>query len=145
MEKKTGIWMDGRVAEIFTFEDLNEQPIIEVIQSDIREMKPRGGSRSKEPYGPMENVSESKFTEKRKHQEAAFFKTTYAQINGRKNLYVFGPSNTKNKFVNYLKENYSDQNFNITLKDSDHPTLKQKTAEIRRHFILEFKKTRIAI
>lgn len=145
MAKKTGIWMDGRVAEIFTFEDLNEQPNIEIIKSGIEEMKPRGGSRSKQPYGPMETVSESKFLEKRKHQEVAFFKDIYTQTKGGKDLYVFGPSTTKNKFVDYLKEHYSGQNFNIVLRNSDHPTQKQKAAEIRRHFVIEFKKTRLAI
>jgi len=145
MEKKTGIWLDGRIAEIFTFEDLNEQPNIDTIKSDIEEMKPRGGSRSKQPYGPMEKVSESKFLQKRKHQEAAFFKAIYNQIDGGKNLYVFGPSNTKDKFVDYLKEHYSGIDFNVTVKNSDHPTNKQKIVEVRRHFILEYRKTRVAI
>lgn len=145
MKKKTGIWLDGRVAEIFTFEDLNEQPNIEIVKSDIEEMKPRGGSRSKQPYGPMETVSESKFLEKRKHQESTFFKNIYTQTEGGKNLYVFGPAKTKNKFVDYLKEHYSGENFNIVLKNSDHPTQKQKVAEIRDHFVLEFKKTRLSI
>lgn len=145
MEKKIGIWMDGRVAEVFTFTDMNEEPNISLVTSGIEEMKPRGGSRSKQPYGPMEKVSESKFLEKRKHQEANFFKAIYAQIKGGTNLYVFGPSNTKDKFVDYLNEHYRGSNFNIVVKNSDHPTQKQKVAEVRRHFVIEYRKTRIAI
>lgn len=145
MKNNIGIWLDSRKAEIFTYKSLEENPEVQVIRSNINESKPHGGSRSKQPYGPMDTVSESKFTEKRKHQEADFFENIFKALPEVKDLYIFGPSVTKQKFAAYLKETPQGRNLKLIVENSDHPTQNQKQAEIREHYVLKFKKAHLHI
>ena len=69
---RTGIWMDYKEANIIHLKDKGTEVLN--IESNIEPHKPRGGSKSKSAWGPVDTVSESKYLERRKRQEADYLK-----------------------------------------------------------------------
>ena len=59
MKKQTGIWLDFKNAFIITLE--NKSVDVKTIDSDIEDYHVKGGARSKQPWGPMDKTSESKY------------------------------------------------------------------------------------
>ena len=90
---KTGIWIDTRQAYIIRVDHENSD--ISMIKSEIEDHKPRGGSRSNVPYGPVETVSEQKYLERRNHQERTFFDRIIEAVNQDNGVLIMGPAQAK--------------------------------------------------
>lgn len=100
----TGIWIDRHKAHIITYAD--EQEIEQLIESDVEDYHVKGGSRSKTPWGPQDNVSDRKFLERRKQHLKNFFSEISKVIENSDAIAIYGPADTKTHFKEDLKNNY---------------------------------------
>jgi hypothetical protein len=132
MKKQIGIWLDFKQADIITLHGKTE-PMVTSIQSDIDFGKIKGGSRSVSPWGPQMATSESKHTERRKHQESAYFEKIIKQVQDAEALYIFGPAEAKDGLARALKESDFHPQL-LAVETADSMTLPQKIAKVREVF-----------
>lgn len=128
--KRCGIWIDSRSADIiYTSEGLQHHEIT----SSIEEFNPKGGSRSKNPYGPMDKMDEKKYLHRKEQQIKAYFEQILSHIGDVDELLLFGPSQTKNQLEQFLQKS---SNFNgiIAVETADSITKNQKIAKVKNHF-----------
>ncbi len=78
MKKQIGIWIDFRNANIIELK--KDKVDVGIVVSEIEEIQPVGGARSRQPWGPMDNVSESKFLDRRKKQEKSFYESVMKAV-----------------------------------------------------------------
>jgi len=129
---KIGIWLDFRVANIITLNGKGES--VENIDSNVDPSKPRGGSRPKMKYGPVDTVSEKHFSERRKQAKKAYYENLMTAVKDADELYLFGPAEAKDGLLKAIKAN---NNFKPTLKGiaaADGMTENQKVAKVRAFF-----------
>lgn len=129
---KVGIWLDFRGANIITLKGKGAD--IENIDSDIDPAKPRGGSRSKKKWGPVDTVSEKHFLERRKQEEKAYYENLIAKVKDADELYLFGPAEAKDGLLKAIK---ATKNFKPTfrgMESADSMTENQKVAKVREFF-----------
>jgi hypothetical protein len=100
MKVKTGIWLDKRKAIVVKLIGKDSQ--VSTIDSNIETYNPKGGSRSKEPYGPMMNIKEKGYREREKHQSKIFFENIIEFISESDQIFICGPADMKNEFRKYL-------------------------------------------
>ena len=127
-----GIWLDLKEATIVKLDGDTEK--LEQVNSEIEDFHPKGGSRSKQAYGPMEKVSEKKYLQRRKQQMKAYFKTIKAHLMEAKEVFIFGPAETKDHFFKDLEE---DNTVQFTIKGverADSMTQNQKVAKVKAVF-----------
>ena len=99
--RQTGIWLDWNDAYIF---HLNDGLISKKrIKSNIEHYNVKGGSRSKTPYGPMQNTSESKALARKKQQSSDYFKRLLMETSKSQELLIMGPAEAKIAFRDYYK------------------------------------------
>lgn len=102
-----GIWLDYKEANIITKQGVGID--VKTILSEIDPGKPKGGHRSKTPYGPMDKISEGKYSEKRKHQLDAFFKVICDEVRACDEVFIMGPAEAKiglRKYMSNIKDLY---------------------------------------
>lgn len=93
--KQVGIWLDYREAYIVELSE-NHSPVLKHLRSGIEPGVPKGGVRSKTPYGPQGGPSEQRFQEKRHHQEKAYFERIIREVApDARQIIVFGPAEAK--------------------------------------------------
>ena len=131
MKKKVGIWLDYRKADIIAING-GEINTIEV-RSNLDESKPIGGARSKQPYGPMDTVSESKHLEKRKQQLKSFYQEIMSKIKDADELFVFGPAEAKIGF-NKEMDIPAFKPVILGVENADSITLNQKISKVKSFF-----------
>jgi hypothetical protein len=126
------VWLDNHNAHIISFIDGKEKR--KTLVSGVEDFHPRGGSRSKVPYGPMDKVSESTVLERKKHQLALFFEEIKKKLIQADVILIMGPGMAK---VHLEKSIESDNKFKgipletITL---DSLTINQIAETARNHF-----------
>lgn len=128
-KRQTGLWMDSRHCYLV---HLNGEEVLQkVINSNLDEGKPKGGSRAKSPWGPMDTVSESKHLAKRKAQLKHYFTEIADELKGSKSLLALGAGGTRDHFCHYLSED-SDLTFSkIISQKSDKMTANQLVAKVK--------------
>lgn len=129
---KVGIWLDYRAANIISLKGKGENML--TIESNIDPSKPRGGSRPKNKYGPVDTVSEKHFLERRKQAEKAYYENLMTAVKDADELYLFGPAEAKDGLLKAIKAN---KNFKPTFKGietADSMTENQKVAKVRAFF-----------
>jgi len=130
--KQVGIWLDYKEANIITKQ--KDEIDIKNIPSGIDPGKPKGGHRSKVPYGPMDKISEGKYLEKRNHQLDAFFKVICDEVRTCDELFIMGPAEAKiglRKYISRFKDLY------VKLKDvqsADSITENQKVERVKKFY-----------
>ena len=132
MKKRIGIWLDFKEANVIVLE--KEGANVENILSEIEHFHPKGGARSKSPYGPMDKISESKYLARRRSQEKAYFEKLMDTVKSADELFVFGPAEAKDGLLKAIK---SSRNFPPVLKGverADSMTENQKVAKVRAFF-----------
>jgi hypothetical protein len=129
MKKQIGIWLDFSEAVI-----ISPDGTITIIPSEIEHKKPKGGSRSKSPWGPMDKISESKYLARRLQQETHFYTRIMDVLPDGQELFIFGPAEAKLNFQKALEAN-SARSFNILgLETADAMTNNQKVARVKDFF-----------
>ena len=136
---KVGIWIDTREAYVVKV-SRDVQEVTHVI-SDIETFHPIGGSRSNVPYGPVDTVSESKYLEKRKHQEAEYFDNIISEIKSCNNILIFGPGHIKLKLKKRIEARTELRIKVLECIQSDSITEKQMIAFVKDYFHLPNRKS----
>lgn len=129
---KIGIWLDYRAANIITLK--GKGATYNTIASGIDDAKPRGGSRPKKAYGPVDTVSEKHFSERRKHEEKAYYENLITAVKDAHELYLFGPAEAKNGLLKAIKANKNFKPAFKGIETADSMTENQKIAKVRAFY-----------
>ena len=131
--KKSGIWIDKRIAKIVTLVgDIEE---LYIIESNIDEYNPKGGSGTKFKGGPQDVVQDSKYLEREKKQHKGFFKDVIEHIRDSDALVIFGPAQTGEKLHTEISKSYPQIFKKVKeLKTADSMTDNQIKAWVRNYF-----------
>lgn len=132
--RQTGIWLDYDHANIFHLQ--NDQVNEVMVKSNIESYKLKGGARSKTPWGPMDNTSESKHLERNKHQKNAYYKEICEKLKETDELLIMGPAEAKEGLNKYLKKHKGLKN-NASLLDIqtvDSITKNQQIEKVKSFF-----------
>ncbi len=105
-KKQTGIWLDYREAFLVIMnEEKKDEPVLKHLRSHIEGGVPKGGSRSKTPYGPQGGIDERGFTDRRHHAEKTYFEAVIREIDpATDELVIFGPSEAKYGLQNLMEQ-----------------------------------------
>lgn len=132
MGKQIGVWLDSRIAQVITLN--GEQVATQEILSDREDFHPKGGARSKTPWGPQDSLDEQKYMEREKHQLQSYFQNIIECVKEADNLYIFGPAEAKIGLEKAI-ESYKHSPFkSLTVETSDQMTLNQKIAKVKAFF-----------
>jgi len=132
MSKQLGIWMDFRVAEIIARPTDESIPVL--IASEIEEVQPGGGSRSRVPYGPMDKKSDRKILQRRKNQVDHYFQQIVEEVKSADEIFIFGPGEAKSLFLQYIRELKSFEPYILSIITEDSMTTNQKSAYVRSFY-----------
>lgn len=103
--KKTGIWLDKKVAYVIS-ENAEGHQNVEIIFSKVEDYRVHGGSGTRFKGGPQDVVQDSKYLERTKHQLRNYFKKIIEHLTDSRQIVVFGPAETGQKFKTELDTNY---------------------------------------
>lgn len=129
MKKKAGVWIDKRHAYLFLYEDNVEKRTS--LTSDIDEGVAKGGARSKQPYGPMDKISEQKIEDRHDQQLSQFLVTVLAEIGQPEELLIFGPAEVKKELFKKASQHHHFKDIPITVLPADQMTENQMGAMAR--------------
>ncbi|MCB0519456.1 MAG: hypothetical protein H6577_18405 [Lewinellaceae bacterium] len=134
MKKQTGVWIDFKEAYLIDLKGKGE-PAVRHILSDIDTSSLGGGSRTRdEAWGPMDKTSESKFLERRKHQESAYFEAVIKALAEAEEVYIFGPAEAKDGLVKAIKAGHNFPANLMGVETADSMTPNQRIAQVRAFF-----------
>ncbi len=88
-----GVWLDFRKALIVTVN--GNDTTMEVMNSDVEEFNPKGGSGSSTPYGPQDSISESTYLERRKQQEKKYYRKIMQELADADSFIILGPAEAR--------------------------------------------------
>ena len=91
--KYLGIYIDYEGALLITIE--NGQANLKRILSNIDHSRIKGGARSKKPYGPQDNISESKGLYRKQHQTQEYFQMLIPYLHNASSVLLFGHGRAK--------------------------------------------------
>ena len=132
MQEKIGIWIDKREAFIVKLSD--DQVKMDKLESSIPTFNPKGGHRSKQPWGPVDTVKEKAYLAKEKQATREFFDKIFNVINGVKDLFLFGPAQTKDQLKSYLDKRHGFKPEFLKVETADSMTENQIVAEVKAAF-----------
>ncbi|MFK8006282.1 MAG: hypothetical protein AB8H03_07930 [Saprospiraceae bacterium] len=132
MKKQIGIWIDYKHAHLITLN--GDQSMIEIIASEVEDYHPKGGSRSKTPYGPMEKISEKKYLERRKNQIGKYFNKVMKMVEYADEIFIMGPAGAKVGLRNKMIKTSLFRPYIKGFKSMDSITENQKVAETKAFF-----------
>ena len=130
--RQTGIWLDWNDAYIF---HINDGSISKKrIKSNIEHYNVKGGSRSKTPYGPMENTSESKALARKKQQNTDYFERLLNETSQSQELLIMGPAEAKIAFRDFYKSVNRSKAELLGVLTMDSITENQMQAHVRNFY-----------
>lgn len=132
MKKQIGIWLDYKEAYIITMN--GKQNEVEIIPSEIESFNLKGGSRSKQPYGPMDKTSESKLLARRKSQVEKYYKNIMEVTKDATEIYIMGPAEAKIGLRDTMNKTRTYRPFIKGYATVDSITKNQKVAKVREFF-----------
>ncbi len=132
MKNKIGVWLDFKEANIIKLNE--EEHTIETIPSEIELVRPKGGARSKTPYGPMDKISERTFLERRKAQEKNYYDKLIVAVRDADDVFIFGPAEAKDGFLKAIKNQAGFAPAVRGVERADSMTENQKVAKVRAFF-----------
>jgi len=133
MNTHIGVWIDHRRAVVVTLRD--GQETVATFNSDL-ERHPRlsGGSRSANPTGPQDVVSDTQRDRRYDHHLHRYYHEVQATIRDADGIWVFGPGEAKSEFAKVL-QNIKHLAAKVEeISSADKLTLNQIAAAVREHF-----------
>ncbi|WP_224485241.1 hypothetical protein [Robertkochia aurantiaca] len=131
--KKIGVWMDKEKAHLVHLDGDGER--METIMSNVEDYNAVGGARHKNKWGPQDQVHDSTYTEREKHQMKRYFRDLADTLKGADAIALFGPAETNVKFEKFLKENHKQLSEKIEgVEKADSMTDNQVKALVRDYF-----------
>jgi len=94
MAKQTGIWLDFKEAFIIELNDGGEASV-QQIPSEVEDYHVKGGSRSKQPWGPMDKTSDTKYLGRREIQIKRYYSRLMDAVGAAEELFIFGPAEAR--------------------------------------------------
>jgi hypothetical protein len=132
MEKRVGIWLDFREAEIVILHNGNSE--LKIVPSEIDEKRPKGGSHSSQPWGAVETISESAYLQRRKQQEARYYDSILEYLDGVTAILVFGPAEAKIGLEKVIRAHPELAKKLQNVESADVMTRRQKIAKVKSFF-----------
>lgn len=135
-KKQTGIWLDYKEAYLITLDaEKGGEPDVQHIESGIEWGVPKGGSRSKTPWGPQGGVSERAFQERRHQEEKAYFDRVIQAIDPETHeLMIFGPAEAKQGLRNAVELIKHFRPQLVGFETADSMTFNQLVARVKDFF-----------
>lgn len=133
MERQIGIWLNSTKAIMVNLNDGKES--IKTIDSDI-ESRTRypGEGKNYSRLGSMQVNPSKRLTNRKKHQMHHYFNEIIQNIGDASNVFIFGPSQTKDLFEKELKKHHLFDHKQIEIESSDRLTHNQLIAKVKDHF-----------
>lgn len=128
MGNKIGVWMDSDKAYVI------ENDSIKTIESDVEHFNLHGGAKGKNAFSSQDATSESKLTERKKHQLQDFFKEVMSAIDKADQFVVFGPAETKTAFKATIESNNTLKGKLAAVESADSMTENQLKEWVRNYF-----------
>lgn len=134
--KQIGIWLDFKEAVLVTIDPAQSKtPEVKKVQSNIDWGVPKGGSRSKAPWGPHMAVNEKAFLARRKKEEKTYFETILSALEPDTDaLMIFGPAEAKLGLEKLIQKNKRLQQRLKAVQTADSMTQNQIVATVRDYF-----------
>lgn len=111
MTKKIGIWMDKRMAKIVSIDNNGEH--LKIIESNVEDFHPKGGSGTRMKGGPQDVVQDGKYLQREKQQLKAYFDDVISNIPSSDPIVIFGPAETGRKFADEVIKSHKELQKNI--------------------------------
>lgn len=131
MKKQCGIWLDFAEALIVHLKGGEVQT--QSIPSEIDHGHPKGGSRSKTPWGPMDVMDEKKVLARTNQQAKAYYQEIIQAIGDVEDIYVFGPAEAKIGLEKALMAAHLKDKVRA-IEVADSMTKNQKVAQVKAFF-----------
>ncbi len=133
MSEKVGIWIDKRTAKIIS--DNGGWGIKKVIDSNLEEFHPKGGSGTRLKGGPQDVVQDGKYLEREKHQLKDYFKAIAAELKNVDAIVIFGPAETGRKLDQEIRQHHKQYTGSLLgVEKGDGITDNQMVAWVREYF-----------
>ncbi len=132
--KKTGIWLDKKMAYIISMDGKEIQPV-KTVFSKIEDYHVRGGSGTRFKGGPQDVVQDSKYLEREKHQFKIYFKSIARHLVDTDEIVLFGPAEARQKLFKEWQD--SDRKLHSRVREvvrADSMTKNQMKAFVRKYF-----------
>ncbi len=134
MEKNCGLWIDHRKAVIVSLTGKDVKTIL--IESNVEgHFRVKGGSRSKDPFGPQSITSESRHEERYKTHLSQYYQRVIKEIEDTDEIYIFGPGEAKSELKKEIEKIKPLSGKIVGLETVDKMTCPQIVAKARKFFI----------
>lgn len=133
MEKKIGIWLDSEKAFLIAL--TNDGETVSRIESDVEHrLRFQGEGKTTHRIATLSGNPENKHEERKKHQLADYFERILKNIKDADQVFLFGPSQTKDWLGKEFKTNHLMESKLIGMANADLITERQMIARTREFF-----------
>lgn len=132
MAKQIGIWLDFKEAVIIELN--NQEASIEKIPSEVEDFHVKGGSRTRQPWGPMDKTSDTKYLGRRETQLKHYYARIMDKVEGAGELFLFGPAEAKKGLEKAMLARKSFRPQLLSTETADSMTENQMVARVRGFF-----------
>jgi len=131
MKKQTGIWIDGKEAIIV---QLNKEPIVSVVESNIHHRKVGGGYGGANKSLPEDAHPDNRLLRRKKHQMARFFEELVDRVKQTDQLLILGPGEMKTALTTRFRQMKSPGFEIVAVLPTDRMTEGQLVAKVKEYF-----------
>ena len=132
MTKQIGIWLDFKEAFIITLS--SEKASVLHIPSEVEDFHVKGGARTKQPWGPMDKTSDTKYLGRRATQLKHYYAHIMEKVRDADELFVFGPAEAKKGLEKSIKASNAFKARLHDIQTADSMTQNQMVARVRTFF-----------
>ena len=132
MAKQIGIWLDCK--EAFVIELNNAEASVLHIPSEVEDFHVKGGSRTRQPWGPMDKTSDTKYLGRRETQLKHYYNRIMEKAGDADELFVFGPAEAKKGLEKAINTSKAFRPQLLSTETADSMTQNQMVARVRTFF-----------
>ncbi|MCB0548489.1 MAG: hypothetical protein KDD19_12985 [Phaeodactylibacter sp.] len=132
MAKQIGIWLDFK--EAFVIELNKGETSVVCIPSEVEDYHVKGGSRTRQPWGPMDKTSDTKYLGRRETQLKHYYSRIMEKVGDADELFVFGPAEAKKGLEKAIASEKAFQPRLLSMETADSMTQNQMVARVRDFF-----------
>lgn len=132
MAKQVGIWLDFKEAVVIELN--NREASVQHIPSEVEDFHVKGGSRTKQPWGPMDKTSDTKYLGRRETQLKHYYARVMEKVGDADELFVFGPAGAKKGLEKAMRARKSFRPQLLSTETADSMTENQMVARVRGFF-----------
>jgi hypothetical protein len=133
MKRGAGVWIDHRKAVIVFVTD-HGQTVTEVDSKVEKQLRLRGGARSKTQYGPQEEPADDRREAVFMGHLASYFEKVVSCLREEPAVFIFGPGEAKRELKKRLERDKLGGRI-VGMETADKMTVNQVAARVRQHFL----------